>query len=537
MHSSMQFQDKENHQNHSATTKTTLEKNAKTPKKRTHSKNQSPSSVTVGNQNSEARNHTFTISGGNKRNDASRSSEKKLTRKKRQKQKIFYSGYQETPEKFFNQIFEEETKFDSPVTINREIKKSNSSDEIELYDEYGFIVLEGFKSRRREPRDLRLARFSLWRQILQDMSNWRAERRMALTQAVLEGIPMKLRPLAWKAFIGMDIVKFKTQRDKLYDTLKALPANDHSSHQIELDINRTYSNHRLFKEMGGTGQAQLFRILNSYSYFNPSVGYCQGMSFLGGVLLMLMSEEDSFWMLIAILERIGDWYTKNMAGLLRDSKDFNDILGIEMPTLRQHLERHGLDTIIFTSRWFLSLFTDLAEWETVLRIWDIFFWEGVPGVFRCTLGILKCCCDDLLNLHSIETLLPYVLNPPRERIEPSKLFSTMMGIDVHTLINLARSQASNEEKLSKYTEKKQIERINEISIFNKLWRKIVSPKKKNKILAKKRIHNSPINRKTNSSNQLQSHGNGHYQRPGAPLHRRSNTVVLMYSHNQYCSFP
>lgn len=63
------------------------------------------------------------------------------------------------------------------------------------------------------------------------------------------------------------------------------------SEQIDLDINRTYRNHIVFRERFGQGQVELFHILNAYAAYDPDVGYCQGMSDITGFLLMYIPEE------------------------------------------------------------------------------------------------------------------------------------------------------------------------------------------------------------------------------------------------------
>ena len=47
-----------------------------------------------------------------------------------------------------------------------------------------------------------------------------------------------------------------------------------------------------------SGQAALRRVLRAYSYFDPEVGYCQGMNFIAGMFLTLMTEEEAFWLLV-----------------------------------------------------------------------------------------------------------------------------------------------------------------------------------------------------------------------------------------------
>ena len=68
--------------------------------------------------------------------------------------------------------------------------------------------------------------------------------------------------------------------------------------QIDLDVNRTYRDHIMFRERYNTKQQELFHVLAAYSMYNSEVSYCQGMSQVAALLLMyLTSEEDAFWAL------------------------------------------------------------------------------------------------------------------------------------------------------------------------------------------------------------------------------------------------
>jgi Rab-GTPase-TBC domain len=46
------------------------------------------------------------------------------------------------------------------------------------------------------------------------------------------------------------------------------------------------------------GQAALRRVLCAYSYYDREVGYCQGMNFIAGMFITIMTEEEAFWMLV-----------------------------------------------------------------------------------------------------------------------------------------------------------------------------------------------------------------------------------------------
>jgi hypothetical protein len=65
-----------------------------------------------------------------------------------------------------------------------------------------------------------------------------------------------------------------------------------STHEkaIQRDLSRTFPNHDYFKEGGvpgtGTGQENLFNVVKAYSIYDEEVGYCQGLQFIVGPLLL-----------------------------------------------------------------------------------------------------------------------------------------------------------------------------------------------------------------------------------------------------------
>ncbi|CAM9847545.1 unnamed protein product, partial [Ascophyllum nodosum] len=55
---------------------------------------------------------------------------------------------------------------------------------------------------------------------------------------------------------------------------------------------RTFPNQRLFRSKSGPGQNMLANVLKAYIKSNPDVGYCQGMNFVAGSLLLACSTRD-----------------------------------------------------------------------------------------------------------------------------------------------------------------------------------------------------------------------------------------------------
>lgn len=52
---------------------------------------------------------------------------------------------------------------------------------------------------------------------------------------------------------------------------------------------RTFPAHPYFMQTLGPGQLALFNVLKAYSLLDQEVGYCQGLSFVGGILLLHVS--------------------------------------------------------------------------------------------------------------------------------------------------------------------------------------------------------------------------------------------------------
>jgi len=75
-----------------------------------------------------------------------------------------------------------------------------------------------------------------------------------------------------------------------------------------------------------------------------------------------------------------------------------------MPKLYLHLLEQDVDLPAISFSWFLSLFTDCLPVETLLRVWDVFFVDGMDVLFRVALAILKINEAELLMCDSMPSL-------------------------------------------------------------------------------------------------------------------------------------
>ena len=137
-----------------------------------------------------------------------------------------------------------------------------------------------------------MTELDLWAALVQDYRNT-AQRLPTLTSnKIRAGIPAPLRGVVWVSMAGARDMTIEEQFDKLssesspYETI------------INKDIGRSFPGVAMFRDPEGDGQKMLARVLKCYSLYDKEIGYCQGLGFLVGPLLMNMGEKQAFCVLV-----------------------------------------------------------------------------------------------------------------------------------------------------------------------------------------------------------------------------------------------
>ncbi|XP_051976117.1 TBC1 domain family member 10B [Xyrauchen texanus] len=206
--------------------------------------------------------------------------------------------------------------------------------------------------------------------------------------------------------------------------------------QIALDLQRSFPTHRTLmgqRPEAIEGQAKLFRVLTAYARYNPQIGYVQGMSYIAAVLLMILSEEEAFWALVALLEKpkyLSELFDSSMKKIQHQALVFHQLLKHKKPLLFQHLDNLGVSSLHFIMQWFLTLFTSLPCWDSVLAVWDLIMLHGLQAVFRTGLTIVLLLESRIMNMSEEATVLPVLLRVPVDISQHRVLIPALWNTEV-----------------------------------------------------------------------------------------------------------
>lgn len=206
-----------------------------------------------------------------------------------------------------------------------------------------------------------------------------------------KGIPGEHRPLLWMEVSGA--ADRMREEPGLYKQLLSQKLDDIATESIKLDIHRTFPENIYFANtMDPSGlQKPLKNVLKAFALNNPHIGYCQGLNFLVGLMLLILrSEEKVFWLLDTVTRHhLPDYYASDMLAVKAEQELLGDIIQWKLPDLYRHLDELGLHWSLVGMKWFICLYADVLPVETVLRIWDSLFFEGSKIILRVALTLIS----------------------------------------------------------------------------------------------------------------------------------------------------
>uniref|UniRef100_A0A671PQ82 TBC1 domain family member 4 n=1 Tax=Sinocyclocheilus anshuiensis TaxID=1608454 RepID=A0A671PQ82_9TELE len=231
--------------------------------------------------------------------------------------------------------------------------------------------------------------------------------------AVCQGVPKSRRGEVWLLLSQQYRLHHRLpQRQQppetpYQDLLKQLTAQQHA---ILVDLGRTFPTHQYFSTQLGAGQLSLYNLLKAYSLLDTEVGYCQGISFVAGLLLLHMSEEQAFDTLKFLMYDLGirRQYRPDMISLQIQMYQLSRLLHDYHRNLYTHLEEHEICPSLYAAPWFLTLFASQFQLGFVARIFDLLFVQGTEVIFKVALCLLSSHEGEILECDGFESIVDYL---------------------------------------------------------------------------------------------------------------------------------
>lgn len=121
-----------------------------------------------------------------------------------------------------------------------------------------------------------------------------------------------------------------------------------------------------------------------------------------------MPEEDAFCVLVSLMYDYGlrDLYKHGFEVLYLRLYQLERLIKDHLPKLYDHFLNCGIETHMYASQWFLTLFTARFPLCFVYHVLDVFLLDGIPLLFQVALTLLSICENDLSQL-DFEGILKY----------------------------------------------------------------------------------------------------------------------------------
>ncbi|KAG5682535.1 hypothetical protein PVAND_011882 [Polypedilum vanderplanki] len=257
----------------------------------------------------------------------------------------------------------------------------------------------------------------VWEKFIYQATKSEFDIRLCL-QAMKQGVPKIIRGNVWIMLaqqyqkthpININHDEFINYNVPYEQLLKNLTDQQHA---IFLDIGRTFPNNEFYKAPFGIGQLSLFNVLKAYSILDSELGYCQGLAFICGILLLHMNENEAFWLLKFLMfdRQLRLNYLPDMKHFQLQLYQMSRLIKDMLPEIHELFEKNEVATTLFASSWMLTIFSSSFELGFVTRLFDLLLFASNEVIFRVIIALLDVHKSELLKLDSFEDIMNYLKN-------------------------------------------------------------------------------------------------------------------------------
>ncbi|GJJ08912.1 hypothetical protein Clacol_003132 [Clathrus columnatus] len=257
-----------------------------------------------------------------------------------------------------------------------------------------------------------------WVALISSTDAAQARKSKKIKKLLLEGVPSSVRYLVWAHIINSGSKKIANVYAQL-SKRRPLVAD-----QIVRDVQQLYPDKDRLPDMNES----LVSVLFAFIAMVPDLRYHRGLTIVAGHLLMQSPEEDAFWIFLAMM----DTYLRPY--FMPASHQMNvdaQLFAKAVESMDNHLATRlfnelQVQPLELCGVWFSSVFAGSLPLSHLHRVWDVFFYEGIPFLFRVGLAILSLSRRHLMEAPNGNSALQYLLRPvPEDLLADPEQFIAM----------------------------------------------------------------------------------------------------------------
>ncbi|KYQ94237.1 regulator of chromosome condensation domain-containing protein [Tieghemostelium lacteum] len=280
-----------------------------------------------------------------------------------------------------------------------------------------------------------------------------------------KGFPNSVRPLMWRKAIGnrlliSDILCSelleKIQRFKVYQQDPDKQEEIHQSaeykhylqtlNMIKVDLPRTFPTLKLFNPRGPYYEP-LMNMLLMFALYRQDIGYVQGMSYLGAVIILVQDNEiDAFRCFANLLNchYFVSLYKMDINGMVKHIRIFDFLFQSHLPRLYKKFKELNITPELYLIEWFMTLFTKQLPLPICLRLFDSIVMEGEVFIYAVCIGILKSLRKLIIDTTAFEDALD-TLKTTIQDFKEERLFKLIESINIPKKLKNIITRINNEK--------------------------------------------------------------------------------------------
>ena len=312
------------------------------------------------------------------------------------------------------------------------------------------------------------------------------------------GLPNSFRLISWNIINNINIysndINFVINNNiynanNLYKKFLLKFLDKAKSDLIYRDIKRTYplqNYDSINKTKKDNDEKSLYNILKAFWNIDEEIGYCQGMNYISGFLLLItdFDEKSAFFLLISIFSETfikRSKYNFSLRGLFIEEFPllyfyifiFDDLLNKHLPKLKKHLIEYDIPNDVWIIKWFQTAFTILLPINWTKKLWDNIFCSDFFFIIKFSLSLCFFLSKDILGLNDTQLIMDYFRNIQKVPMNYTNEFLENK-FDINNLLDKAKKInidiKTYFEKYKNYNEKgkkfyENIHKINNIKYF------------------------------------------------------------------------